>query len=79
MTRIILNKATLLSYLLLSALFAGAQGSAYEIKANIKPFKQGYLFLAHHYGKKQYLIDSAKIDEQGNAVFTGKEPLMGGV
>lgn len=58
---------------------ADAQGSAYEIRANIRPFRQGYLYLAHHYGKKQYLIDSARIDERGDAVFSGKEKLLGGV
>ena len=72
MTRHIVTKISLLSFLLVSVLGAGAQAPAYEIKANIKPFKHGYLFLAHHYGKKQYLVDSARIDEQGNAIFTGK-------
>ena len=79
MIRQIIAKATLLSYILAYTFSAAAQTPAYEIKANIKPFKQGYLFLAHHYGKKQYLVDSARIDEQGNAVFTGTEKLMGGV
>ncbi|MCE2832780.1 MAG: DUF4369 domain-containing protein [Chitinophagaceae bacterium] len=79
MTRSIVCKAALLACLAFTTLIAGAQSPAYEIKASIRPFKQGYLYLAHHYGKKQYLVDSARIDEQGNAVFTGKERLMGGV
>lgn len=58
--------------------FADAQ-KAYEIKASIKPFNKGYLFLAYHFGSKQYLIDSAKIDAAGQAVFTGTKKLQGGV
>jgi hypothetical protein len=52
---------------------------AYQIKVTLKPFTSGYLYLAHHYGNKQYLIDSAKINEKSEAVFTGQEKLFGGV
>lgn len=52
---------------------------AYEIKANIKPFNKGHLYLAYHFGSKQYLIDSAKIEPSGEAVFTGSKKLQGGV
>jgi peroxiredoxin len=52
---------------------------AYEIKANIKPFRQGHLYLAHHFGSKQYLVDSALINSKGDAVFSGNEKLKGGV
>jgi len=58
--------------------FAQAQ-NAYEIKASIKPFNKGYLFLAYHFGSKQYLIDSAKINANGQAIFTGAKKLQGGV
>lgn len=53
--------------------------NAYEIKANIKPFNKGHLYLAYHFGNKQYLIDSAKIEPSGDAVFTGTKKLQGGV
>jgi thiol-disulfide isomerase/thioredoxin len=71
----------ILSILLFSLLFnpfAQAQ-NAYEIKANIKPFNKGYLFLAYHFGSKQYLIDSANIDANGQAIFSGAKKLQGGV
>jgi len=58
--------------------FVQAQ-NAYEIKANIKPFNKGYLFLAYHFGSKQYLIDSAKLDANGQATFSGAKKLQGGV
>ena len=53
--------------------------SGYEIRANIRPFRTGHLFLAYHYGSRQYLIDSARIDAKGDAVFKGAEKLQGGV
>jgi Domain of unknown function (DUF5106)/Thioredoxin-like len=52
---------------------------AYQIKVTLKPFTSGYLYLAHHFGKKQYLIDSARINEKSEAVFSGKEKLFGGI
>ena len=53
--------------------------NTYEIKANIKPFNKGHLYLAYHFGNKQYLIDSAKIEPTGDALFTGTKKLQGGV
>jgi hypothetical protein len=64
---------------LLFSHFAFAQEPAYQIKVTLKPLSNGYLYLAHHYGKKQYLIDSARINEKSEAVFTGSEKLFGGV
>jgi len=60
------------------SLHASAQ-DAYEIQARIKPFVKGYLYLAHHFGKKQYLVDSALIGSDGLAVFKKKDRLLGGV
>jgi len=55
------------------------QPTGYSIKANIKPFKSGYLFLAYHFGTKQFLIDSSEINSDGQAIFSGKTKLLGGV
>jgi hypothetical protein len=52
---------------------------AYRIRATVTPFKSGYLYLAHHYGSKQYLVDSARIGTNSEAVFSGKERLFGGI
>jgi hypothetical protein len=57
---------------------ANAQ-TAYEIKVTLKPFTSGYLYLGHHFGNKQYLVDSARLNEKSEAVFSGKEKLVGGV
>jgi hypothetical protein len=51
----------------------------YEIKAQIKPFKNGHYFLAYHFGNKQFLIDSAKLDLNGSATFKGDKKLQGGI
>ncbi len=72
-----MNLKPVVLFLLLS-LQAGAQ-SPYRIKVTLKPLTRGYLYLAHHYGNKQYLIDSAKLNEKSEAVFAGKEKLPGGV
>ena len=55
------------------------KSNGFSIKANIKPFNKGYLYLAYHFGSKQYLIDSAKINPAGFAEFTGPKKLQGGV
>ena len=55
------------------------QPIGYSIKASIKPFKSGYLFLAYHFGTKQFLIDSSKINSEGQAIFTGQTKLLGGI
>ena len=70
-------KATLALWLFIG-LQAGAQ-TGYRIKATIRPLKSGNLYLAYHYGSKQYLLDSATLNEKSEAVFTGKEKLPGGV
>ena len=53
--------------------------TGYNIKVTVKPFRTGWLFLGYHFGKKQYLLDSSRINSQGQATFQGKEKLFGGV
>ncbi|MBX3240517.1 MAG: DUF5106 domain-containing protein [Chitinophagaceae bacterium] len=57
---------------------ASAQ-EGYEIKVTLKPYTKGFLYLGHHFGAKQYIIDSAVVNAQSEAVFAGKDKLMGGV
>lgn len=63
---------------LITSLSVFAQ-DGYQIKVTVKPFTQGYLYLGHHFGSKQYILDSARINNQGEVVFSGKEKLFGGV
>ncbi len=53
--------------------------NAYSIDAQIKPFNQGFLYLAYHFGSKQFLLDSARIGANGHATFKGPKKLLGGV
>ena len=52
---------------------------AYDIKVTINGLSNADLFLAYHYGKKVYVIDTIKTDEQSNARFTGEKDLLGGM
>ncbi len=63
-------------------LLAGRYGftqNGYQIKVTLKPFTNGYLYLGHHFGSKQYIIDSVAINGNSEVVFSGKEKLFGGV
>lgn len=59
--------------------WAALAQSGYEINVTVKPFTSGYLYLAHYYGNKQMLVDSAAIDKQHKAVFKGTTALKGGI
>ncbi len=73
-----MNLTWCFSFAMLFSLQLRAQ-NAYQINVTLKPIHSGYLYLAHHYGKKQVLVDSAAIDKDSKAVFKGKEKLPGGI
>ncbi|NJO25044.1 MAG: hypothetical protein HC867_03495 [Bacteroidia bacterium] len=62
----------LIDFLLILSLQLPAQ-NAFEIKVTLKPFTSGYLYLGHHFGKKQYLIDSAPLNSKSEAVLKAKK------
>ena len=72
-----MNRIWMIAAFLLIASHLMAQ-KAYEIKVTLKPFTTGQLYLGHHFGKKQYLIDSAKLNEKSEVVFSGKESFLEG-
>ena len=43
----------------------------YEINISIPGLRDSTLFLAYHYGDKQYIKDTLKLDSKGNGAFTG--------
>lgn len=73
-----MNKLMAALAFMMFSLAAYAQ-NAYEINVQLKPFRSGYLYLAHHYGTRQMLVDSAAIDANSNAVFKGANKLYGGI
>lgn len=73
-----MKTAVLIALLILTGITGFAQ-SGYQIKVTLKPYNKGYLYLGHHFGSRQYIIDSAAINANSEAIFTGKEKLFGGV
>lgn len=54
-----------------------AQG--YNITVQLKGYTAGTVYLGHYMGKSTYVMDSAKMNQQGVAVLTGKEKQPGGI
>lgn len=50
----------------------------YEIKIKINDFTEKEVFLAYHYGEKQYIKDTVSLSEEGYFVFAGEEALEPG-
>ena len=51
----------------------------YEIKIKINGINDTVIYLAHHFGGKQYITDTAYIDNKGNAIFKGEKVLGKGI
>lgn len=60
------------------ASFAGGK-DAYLIKVKLNGLKDTVCYLGNHFGDKQYIRDTARIDSKGNAVFKGNKKLDGGI
>ena len=51
----------------------------YSIKGKVKGWHDTVCYLGNHYGDKQYVIDTTRIDKSGYFIFEGKEKLPGGI
>src|SRR3972149_8325987 len=65
--------------LLLSLVSFTGNDSGYSIKIKIKGLKDTVCYFGNYYGDKQYVRDTAKVDANGNLIFSGKEKLGGGI
>lgn len=70
--------------LLLLPLFCGlflnvAVASGHKISVKLENYDQKEIYLAYHYGDKQYIRDTVAIDDDGWFVFEGEEQVEGGV
>lgn len=75
-----MKKIFLFSIFIFSILLvAGQADNGYEIKVTFKPFKNQYIYLGHYFGKTYPIIDSAMLNENGEAVFKGANKLNGGI
>lgn len=63
---------------ILSSLLVLAQ-TGYNIPITLKPYKNTYVYLGYHYGKKKALADSARLDANSIGAFKGTKPLPGGI
>jgi hypothetical protein len=63
---------------LLLTLFSIAQ-SGYQIKINLKAYRDSKIWLGYYYGKLKAVADSTMTDPSGNGSFRGKDKLPGGV
>jgi thiol-disulfide isomerase/thioredoxin len=66
-----------IAFFLLLSFAARTQG--YKITAHYVYQPDSYLYLGHYFGDKKYLVDSAKLDPNGQAVFSGDKSLTGGL
>lgn len=72
-----MKKTSLFLLLFLSCAYAKAQG--FRITVNFKPVEKGYLYLGYYFGNQKYVQDSAIIQPNGQAVFSGADKLTGGL
>ena len=65
--------------LLIPVILAGSQKKGYEIKITINGLPDSTIYLAYHFGDKQYLKDTVKLDRMGSGLFSGIEELPQGI
>jgi thiol-disulfide isomerase/thioredoxin len=66
--------------LILFPFFLFAKGEkGYDIKVRIGGLKDTVAYLGHHFGDKQYVRDTARIDKDGWVEFKGDTSLIGGI
>jgi thiol-disulfide isomerase/thioredoxin len=58
---------------------AGQESEGYRIEIGVKGVENSFLRIAYHLGDKQYIKDTIRTDQNGNAVFSGKEKLEQGL
>ena len=76
MKKNLLSLTFLLSTIFSLNLFASG---GYEIKVHIEGLRDSTIYLGNHYGEKQYVRDTVKLDHNGWATFKGPETLPGGI
>ncbi|MBY0478134.1 MAG: redoxin domain-containing protein [Chitinophagaceae bacterium] len=72
-----MKKIFFLLPLLISSCFLFSQ--SYRITVQYKPVDKAYLYLGYYFGDKKYVQDSALLQPNGQAVFTGTTSLTGGL
>ncbi len=63
----------------ITALATGQVKQGYEVNLSVAGLKDSTVFLAYHFGDKQYIKDTVKLDSRGNGLFKGKDSLPKGI
>ena len=69
------------AFLFFALVFVYAKDAAtgYEIKIRVNGLHDTLFFLGNHYGDKQYIQDTGKVDKNGWVTFTSNKKLDGGI
>ncbi len=76
--KIVFNLILLFTAILFSATNASAS-DGHEIKLRIVGLHDTIIYFGNHFGDKQYVSDTVKVDHNGNVVVKGKDNLEGGI
>lgn len=68
----------LIAFFIVSACY-GQSGKQYRIDVTIDGLKDTTLLLGYHFGSKKFVADTAQVDSNGHAVFTGDSLLPQGI
>lgn len=81
MTKMIRSFCALITILTLSTSLTQAQDTpyAYDIEVKLNGLSNVEVYLAYHFGDKQYMKDTTMLDANGVGRFTGEESLPGGI
>lgn len=74
-------KKLIFSFIFLSYFFFsfGQARNGYKISFSVSGLKDSSVYLAYHFGDKQYIKDTIKLDSKGFGSFSGKESLPQGI
>lgn len=73
------KRLVFLFLLLTPAILFGQQKKGYEIKITISGLPDSTIYLAYHFGDRQYLKDTLKLDRMGSGLFSGAGELPQGI
>lgn len=68
-----------LALFFLAAIPFASASTGYDIKVRVVGLHDTVCYLGNHYGDKQYVNDTARVDKDGWMTFKGDEPLDGGI
>jgi thiol-disulfide isomerase/thioredoxin len=68
-----------LIFIILSLPICSQQKPGYQITLTMNGLHDSTLYLAYHFGEKQYIKDTVRLDQNGRGVFAGKTELPQGI